>query len=214
MSTYAPAAKNAAIHAGQGFLKSFGDYDNEHENEINQHDDGQPINNNPHNIRRILAPQQQQQQQQLQSRQYLNKSQLQNPNNGNTYRSEHTSNQNYSTRYNDGNGENEAQGQRSLSLEYGKTIKLLKNGDEFYRGHRCVINSRKYRYLDVFLDDISDKNFGAVRSIHTPVHGHKIKNLDEIENGKTYVAAANGRFIKLKFDSFFILYYIINSVFF
>ena len=90
---------------------------------------------------------------------------------------------------------------QSLSLEYGKTIRLLRNGDEFYRGHKFVINSRKYRYFDVFMDDISNDlnaNFGAIRKIHTPTGGHRIKSLDQMEDGKTYVAAGNSRFVKLK----------------
>jgi hypothetical protein len=98
------------------------------------------------------------------------------------------------------------QQQKSLSLEYGKTIKLLRNGDEFYRGQKVVINSRKYRYFDVFLDDISDSmnaQFGAVRNIHTPLHGHKIKSLDQFEDGQTYVASGNGRFKRLKYLLFF-----------
>ena len=90
---------------------------------------------------------------------------------------------------------------KNLSLEYGKTIRLLRNGDEFYRGHKFVINSRKYKYFDVFMDDISNDlnaNFGAIRKIHTPINGHRIKNLEELEDGKTYVAAGNSRFIKIK----------------
>mgnify|MGYP001810710717 CR=1 FL=1 len=91
--------------------------------------------------------------------------------------------------------------QKNLSLEYGKTIKLLRNGDEYYRGQKVVINSRKYRYFDVFLDDISDSlnaRFGAVRSIHTPINGHRVNSLEEIQDGRTYVASGGGRFVKLK----------------
>lgn len=78
---------------------------------------------------------------------------------------------------------------------------LNRNGDEFFRGQKFVINSRKYRYYDVFLDDISDTmsaNFGAVRNIYTPLHGHRVHSLEELEDGKTYVASGNGRFVKLK----------------
>lgn len=81
--------------------------------------------------------------------------------------------------------------------------KINRNGDEFYRGHKIVINSRKYRYFNVFLDDVSDSlnaRFGAVRSIHTPINGHKIQSLDQIEDGKTYVAAGSGRFVRLKYS--------------
>ena len=90
---------------------------------------------------------------------------------------------------------------KNLTLEYGKTIKLLRNGDEFFPGQTIVINSRKYRYFDVFLDDLSNTlnaRFGAVRNIHTPNLGHRVKSLDEIENGKVYVASGVGKFRRLK----------------
>jgi hypothetical protein len=91
---------------------------------------------------------------------------------------------------------------RGVKLEYGKSIKLLRNGDEFHTGQKIVINSRKYRYLDVLLDDLSNilnARFGAVRCIYTPVNGHRVTDLDNIEDGGTYVAGGGGRFRKLKF---------------
>ena len=109
--------------------------------------------------------------------------------------SKYTSEEDYQTH------QNGTQKNQGLTMEYGKTIRLLRNGDEFYRGHKFVINSRKYRYFDVFMDDISDAlnaNFGAIRKIHTPTGGHRIRSLDELEDGKTYVAAGNSRFVKLK----------------
>lgn len=90
---------------------------------------------------------------------------------------------------------------KNLSLEYGKTIKLLRNGDDYFAGQKVVINSRKYRYFDVFLDDLSNTlnaRFGAVRNIHTPQHGHKVKSLDQIEDGKVYVASGLQKFKRLK----------------
>jgi hypothetical protein len=87
------------------------------------------------------------------------------------------------------------------NIEHGKTVKFLKNGDETFSGHQVVINSRKYRSFDYFLDDLSktlNARFGAVRNIHTPVYGHKVRNLEEIEDGKTYVATGYMQFKKLK----------------
>jgi hypothetical protein len=120
----------------------------------------------------------------------------------------HSYRPNQNTHRSDNKGENNYQDpalighkNQGLSLEYGKTIRLLRNGDEFYRGHKFVINSRKYRYFDVFMDDISNDlnaNFGAIRKIHTPVNGHRIRSLDELEDGKTYVASGNSRFVKIK----------------
>jgi hypothetical protein len=84
--------------------------------------------------------------------------------------------------------------------EMGKTIRLLRNGDPFYRGHKFVISTRRYRYFDVFMDDISDTlnaNFGAIRKIYT-VDGQVLDNLDTFEDGLIYVAAGTEKFIRLK----------------
>ena len=88
------------------------------------------------------------------------------------------------------------------NLEYGKTVKFLRNGDDHYSGQKVVINSRKYRNFDYFLDDLSktlNARFGAVRNIHTPLYGRRVNSLEEIEDGKTYVATGNMQFKKLKY---------------
>jgi hypothetical protein len=188
------------------------DDDRNQYNNIKNNDDDDDERNHNNQVR-----QQQQQQQHLQQAQQLqhqnqkqhNNTTNNNINNRNQNRQNNISNQsdpNYNgfMKYQENGGHNynsNSGSQKSLSLEYGKSIKLLRNGDEFYRGQKYVINSRKYRYFDVFLDDISDKmnaQFGAVRTIHTPVNGHRVKNLDEMEDGKTYVAAGSGRFVRLK----------------
>lgn len=90
--------------------------------------------------------------------------------------------------------------QKSLPIEIGKSIRLLCNGDPFYRGHKFLISTRRYRYFDVFIDDISNTlkaNFGAIRKIYT-VDGNRIDNLNDFEDGLTYVAAGNEKFIRLK----------------
>jgi hypothetical protein len=63
-----------------------------------------------------------------------------------------------------------------------------------------VISTRRYRYFDVFMDDISDTlnaNFGAIRKIYT-VDGQVLDNLDTFEDGLIYVAAGTEKFIRLK----------------
>ena len=90
--------------------------------------------------------------------------------------------------------------EKSQSVETGRTIRLLRNGDPFYRGHKFVISSRSYRYFEAFMDNISDTlnaNFGAIRRIYT-IDGHRIKSLDELQDGETYVATGLERFIRLK----------------
>ena len=90
---------------------------------------------------------------------------------------------------------------RNVKLEHGKAIKLLRNGDEHFSGQKVVINSKKYREFDYFLDDLSrtlNARFGAVRNIHTPNHGHIVKSFDEFEEGKAYVATGTMKFKRLK----------------
>ena len=63
-----------------------------------------------------------------------------------------------------------------------------------------------FQNLDVFLNDVSDTfNAGAIRKIHTPVGGQKIESLDELEDGKIYVAAGNEAFVKMKYKTFRII---------
>lgn len=84
--------------------------------------------------------------------------------------------------------------------EMGKTIRLLRNGDPFYRGHKFVISTRRYRFFDVFMDDISDTlnaNFGAIRKIYT-TDGMLLENLETFEDGQIYVAAGSEKFIRMK----------------
>lgn len=182
-------------------------------------DIGATAGNEAHHVKeefmKTFSPQQQMQQQQQQQQPKAN-TQFR-LNNNHTNRSDQSTNG--FTRYDTQNGAGtgglaNSDRQKSLSLEYGKTIRLLRNGDEFYRGRKFVINSRKYRYFDVFMDDISDvlnSNFGAIRKIHTPTNGHRVKTLDQLEDGKTYVASGNGRFIKLKLVAIFQnLFFIIN----
>jgi hypothetical protein len=91
--------------------------------------------------------------------------------------------------------------QRSTTLERGRSIRLMRNGDSFFSGRAFVINQRKYPMLDVFLDDASQvlrANFGAVRCIYTPKTGTRLNDISELEDHRTYVAGGRERFKKLQ----------------
>ena len=93
------------------------------------------------------------------------------------------------------------QQQRSTILGRGRAIKLLRNGDPFFSGRAFVINHRKYPMLEVLLDDASQAlraNFGAVRCIHTPKNGTRLRDISELEDHQTYVASGGERFKKLQ----------------
>lgn len=87
----------------------------------------------------------------------------------------------------------------SLPLEIGKSIRLLRNGDPFYRGHKFVISTRRYRFFDAFMDDISyTLNFGAIRKIYT-IEGQRLLSLDDLKDGEIYVAAGIEKFIRMNY---------------
>jgi len=91
---------------------------------------------------------------------------------------------------------------RSSTLERGRSIRLMRNGDSFFSGRGFVINQRKYPLLDAFMDDASQAlraNFGAVRCIYTPTHGTRLRDISELEDRRTYVAGGGEKFKKLHY---------------
>ena len=80
--------------------------------------------------------------------------------------------------------------------ERAKKIKICKNGDLQYYPKDIVLNKRRIRTWDAFLQyvTIDLKTNEAVRSIRTPNQGHSVRNLDDLEENKQYVACGTGRF--------------------
>ncbi|KAK2190613.1 hypothetical protein NP493_74g04012 [Ridgeia piscesae] len=81
-------------------------------------------------------------------------------------------------------------------------IKVFRNGDERYTGKYFILNRRRIRTWDSFLQAVTldVKSTEAVRSIRTPLHGSRIESLEQLtEKGQNqeYVAVGNGRFKKL-----------------
>ena len=83
--------------------------------------------------------------------------------------------------------------------ERAKRFKLFKNGDERYFGKDFVLNRRRIRTWDSFLQAVTNdtKCREAVRSIRTPTGGTKIESLDELQDSYNYVAVGNGRFKRI-----------------
>ncbi|CAF3405616.1 unnamed protein product [Rotaria socialis] len=103
---------------------------------------------------------------------------------------------------NDSQQQQQQQQQRASTLEHGRAIKLMRNGDSFFPGRSFVINQRKYPMLDVLLDDASQAlraNFGAVRCIYTPKSGTRLHDISELEDHRTYVASGGEKFKKLHY---------------
>ncbi|XP_023264141.1 oxygen-regulated protein 1-like [Seriola lalandi dorsalis] len=72
-----------------------------------------------------------------------------------------------------------------------KRVCFYKSGDPQFNGLRMVINNRTFKTFDALLDSLSKKvplPFG-VRNITTPRGVHAIYNLDELEDGKSYICS-------------------------
>lgn len=72
-----------------------------------------------------------------------------------------------------------------------KRICFYKSGDPQFNGVKMVVNSRSFRSFDVLLDNLSKRvplPFG-VRNITTPQGVHCITNLEDFEDGKSYICS-------------------------
>ncbi|NWU81165.1 RP1 protein, partial [Onychorhynchus coronatus] len=72
-----------------------------------------------------------------------------------------------------------------------KRICFYKSGDPQFNGIKMVVNSRSYKTFDSLLDSLSKRvplPFG-VRNISTPRGRHSITNLEELEDGKSYICS-------------------------
>ncbi|XP_002733380.1 doublecortin domain-containing protein 2-like [Saccoglossus kowalevskii] len=83
-----------------------------------------------------------------------------------------------------------------------KSIRIYKNGDPFYPGRKFVVNEKQIRNYDSFLTQVTTgiRANAAIRSIYTPINGHRVDRLDTLENGKPYVAGGVERFKKLGYS--------------
>ncbi|NXI78654.1 RP1 protein, partial [Rhipidura dahli] len=72
-----------------------------------------------------------------------------------------------------------------------KRICFYKSGDPQFNGIKMVVNSRSYKTFDALLDSLSRRvplPFG-VRNISTPRGRHSITNLEDLEDGKSYICS-------------------------
>ncbi|XP_078256213.1 doublecortin domain-containing protein 2 isoform X1 [Rhinoraja longicauda] len=82
-----------------------------------------------------------------------------------------------------------------------KSVIVYRNGDPFFTGRRFLIN-KQVSTFDTFLNQVTkgiNAPFGAVRNIYTPKEGHRVFDLDELENGASYVAAGVEKFKTLDY---------------
>ncbi|NXY41671.1 RP1 protein, partial [Ceuthmochares aereus] len=97
------------------------------------------------------------------------------------------------------NQPNSSESEQSLSTRHNnvtepvvaKRICFYKSGDPQFNGIKMVINNRSYKTFDALLDSLSKRvplPFG-VRNISTPKGRHSITNLEDLEDGKSYICS-------------------------
>ncbi|XP_062357763.1 oxygen-regulated protein 1-like [Cinclus cinclus] len=97
------------------------------------------------------------------------------------------------------NHPNSSESEQSLSTRHfnvtepvvAKRICFYKSGDPQFNGIKMVVNSRSYKTFDALLDSLSKRvplPFG-VRNISTPRGRHNITNLEDLEDGKSYICS-------------------------
>ncbi|NXE92276.1 RP1 protein, partial [Menura novaehollandiae] len=97
------------------------------------------------------------------------------------------------------NHPNSSESEQSLSTRHfnvtepvvAKRICFYKSGDPQFNGIKMVVNSRSYKTFDALLDSLSKRvplPFG-VRNISTPKGRHSITNLEDLEDGKSYICS-------------------------
>ncbi|NXM59831.1 RP1 protein, partial [Illadopsis cleaveri] len=101
------------------------------------------------------------------------------------------------------NHPNSSESEQSLSTRHvnvtepvvAKRICFYKSGDPQFNGIKMVVNSRSYKTFDALLDSLSKRvplPFG-VRNISTPRGRHSITNLEDLEDGKSYICSHQRR---------------------
>ena len=84
----------------------------------------------------------------------------------------------------------------STEAERAKKIRLYKNGDPNFLGKEFVLNKRKIRTFESFLNTATSglNSNRPIRSICTPNQGHSVTSLEQLQDNQIYVAVEHGKF--------------------
>ncbi|XP_048414253.1 doublecortin domain-containing protein 2B [Stegostoma tigrinum] len=82
-----------------------------------------------------------------------------------------------------------------------KNVVVFKNGDPFFTGRKLVVNQRQILTFESFLNEVTNNINApvAVRNIYTPSGGHRVVQLNDLQNGSHYVAAGFEKFKKIDY---------------
>ncbi|XP_073080181.1 doublecortin domain-containing protein 2 [Manis javanica] len=82
-----------------------------------------------------------------------------------------------------------------------KSVLVYRNGDPFFAGRRVVLREKGCSF-DALLREATRgvrAPFGAVRNLYTPRAGHRVRRLEQVQSGASYVAGGREAFKKLSY---------------
>eukprot|EP01147_Barroeca_monosierra_P007865 gene7865-686_t len=90
------------------------------------------------------------------------------------------------------------------TLEHPKTIKMYRNGDLYFPARPVVVNTHVTRNWDAFLDRVTQcvrPNRAAIRIIYNAETGKRVRSFQDLEEGRSYVAAGIERFKHIPYET-------------
>lgn len=97
---------------------------------------------------------------------------------------------------------------RYRELRRPRRVKFFVNGDRYFKGKKLFITPNRYFNFNDLLNDLTKKlpqnvylPYG-VRQIFTPLAGENIRNIEELQDGKSYVCAGFEPFKGVKYGNF------------
>lgn len=84
---------------------------------------------------------------------------------------------------------------RYRELRRPRKVKFFCNGDRYFKGKKVQFTPHRYLSFNDLLNDLTEKLLNkvqlpyGVRQIFTPVSGKRIHDIEELQDGETYVCA-------------------------
>ncbi|KAI5932852.1 doublecortin domain-containing protein 2-like [Manis javanica] len=82
-----------------------------------------------------------------------------------------------------------------------KSVLVYRNGNPFFAGRRVVFREKGCRF-DALLQEATRgvrAPFEAVRNLYTPLAGHRVWRLEQVQSGASYVAGGREAFKKISY---------------
>ena len=90
-------------------------------------------------------------------------------------------------------------------LRRPRKVTFYCNGDRYFKGKKLSITPHRYLTFNDLLNDLTDKlptgvplPYG-VRQIYTPVAGKRVKDIEELQDGESYVCAGFEPFKSIRY---------------